>query len=74
MSDSRSQRSALITYGSETGNAQDVAEELTQTAERLHFLTRICTLDEVEPVGVIPGREIFKTHVLSYFSSLHISL
>lgn len=51
MSDSRSERSALITYGSETGNAQDVAEELTQTAERLHFLTQVCTLDEVDPVS-----------------------
>lgn len=51
MSDSRSQRSALVTYGSETGNAQDVAEELTQTAERLHFLTRVGTLDEFEPVS-----------------------
>lgn len=73
MSDSRSERSALITYGSETGNAQDVAEELTQMAERLHFLTRVCTLDEVEPVSLLIlfyfcDRGILETHPSSAFS------
>ena len=79
MSDSRSERSALITYGSETGNAQDVAEELTQIAERLHFLTRVCTLDEVEPVSLCISfpfcvRKILKTHPCSAFSYWHVSL
>jgi sulfite reductase alpha subunit-like flavoprotein len=43
-------RSALITYGSETGNAQDIAEEISQVAERIHFITQLCSLDEVELV------------------------
>jgi sulfite reductase alpha subunit-like flavoprotein len=43
-------RSALITYGSETGNAQDIAEEISQIAERIHFIVRLCSLDEVELV------------------------
>ncbi|KAI9872526.1 MAG: NAPDH-dependent diflavin reductase [Pleopsidium flavum] len=41
-------RTALILYGSETGNAQDVAEELGRTTERLHFLTRVSDLDSVD--------------------------
>ncbi len=46
----RHDRSALILYGSETGNAHDVAEELGSITERLHFLTHVSQLDAVEPV------------------------
>ena len=42
-------RTALIIYGTETGNAQDIAEELGQLAERLRFSTRVAELDDVEP-------------------------
>ena len=35
-------RSALVTYGSETGNAQDVADELGRLAQRLRFIPRVC--------------------------------
>ncbi|KAH6677583.1 hypothetical protein B0J14DRAFT_615726 [Halenospora varia] len=44
----RHERSALILYGSETGNSQDVAEELGRMAERLHFVTRVSEMDLVE--------------------------
>ena len=44
------QRRALILYGSETGNAQDVAEELGRMTERLRFGTCVDYLDAVEPV------------------------
>lgn len=43
-------RSALVAYGSETGNAQDIAEELGRIAERLRFWTRVSCLDAVELV------------------------
>lgn len=46
----RHDRSALILYGTETGNSQDVAEELGRITERLHFLTRVCEMDEVDIV------------------------
>lgn len=46
-------RSALITYGSETGNAQDFAEELGRLTQRLRFMTRVCRLDAVELVCAI---------------------
>lgn len=40
-------RSALILYGTETGNAQDVAEELGRLVERLHFSARVSELNDV---------------------------
>ena len=40
-------RSALVTFGSETGNAQDVAEELGRMVERLRFVVHIAALDMV---------------------------
>ena len=43
-------RSVLVTYGSETGNAQDFAHELGQLTQRLRFITRVCHLDAVELV------------------------
>lgn len=43
-------RSVLVTYGSETGNAQEFAHELGQLTQRLRFITRMCHLDAVELV------------------------
>jgi hypothetical protein len=40
-------RRALVVYGSETGNAQDVAEELGRLAVRLRFETQVAELDAV---------------------------
>jgi len=44
-------RSALVLYGSETGNAQDVAEEIGRLTERLRFDTTVLDLDSIEIVG-----------------------
>ncbi|KAG5952688.1 NAPDH-dependent diflavin reductase [Claviceps sorghi] len=41
-------RTILISYGSETGNAQDMAEELGKICQRLHFKTQVKELDNVE--------------------------
>ncbi|EME45269.1 hypothetical protein DOTSEDRAFT_79317 [Dothistroma septosporum NZE10] len=41
-------RTALVLYGSETGNAQDVAEEVGRMAERLRFDTAVLDLDSVQ--------------------------
>ncbi|GAO18761.1 hypothetical protein UVI_02040830 [Ustilaginoidea virens] len=38
-------RTVLVLYGSETGNAQDLAEELGRLCQRLHFTTRVDELD-----------------------------
>ena len=52
---SRSQkRSVLVLYASETGNAQDVAEELGDLAERLHFVTQVSEMNNFKPVSSSP--------------------
>lgn len=43
-------RSALVLYGSETGNAQDMAEDLGRLCSRLHFRTDVDELDAVDLV------------------------
>ncbi|KAK4561550.1 NAPDH-dependent diflavin reductase [Recurvomyces mirabilis] len=45
--ESSSARNALILYGSETGNAQDIAEEIGRMTERLRFTTTVLDLDSV---------------------------
>lgn len=56
----KSDRKALILYGSETGNAQDVAAEVGRITERLHFGTSILDLDSVQlPELVKPTIVIF---------------
>jgi sulfite reductase alpha subunit-like flavoprotein len=50
MGDAQSLRRALVLYGSETGNAQDVAEELGRLVERLHFDTEVAELNAVSLV------------------------
>ncbi|OTA63589.1 riboflavin synthase domain-like protein [Hypoxylon sp. EC38] len=41
-------RRMLILYGSETGNSQDLAGDLERLAERLHFRTLVCEMNDVE--------------------------
>ncbi|KAI0889046.1 riboflavin synthase domain-like protein [Annulohypoxylon maeteangense] len=41
-------RRMLILYGSETGNSQDLAGDLERLAERLHFKTFVCEVNDVE--------------------------
>jgi len=43
-------RRALVLYGSETGNAQDVAEELGRIAERLRFDAEVAELNAINLV------------------------
>jgi len=44
------ERRALVLYGSETGNAHDVAEELGRIAERLRFDTDVLDLNSIQLV------------------------
>ncbi len=50
MGDVQNLRRALVLYGSETGNAQDVAEEMARLAERLRFDTDVAELNAVSLV------------------------
>ncbi|KAF2624803.1 sulfite reductase flavo protein alpha-component [Macroventuria anomochaeta] len=47
MGDTQNLRRTLVLYGSETGNAQDVAEEMGRLAERLRFDTEVAALNVV---------------------------
>ncbi len=44
-------RIAAVTYGSETGNSLEYAEEGGRILERLHFQTIVQPLDALEPVS-----------------------
>ncbi|CAK4032434.1 NADPH-dependent diflavin oxidoreductase 1 [Lecanosticta acicola] len=52
-SNALSRRTALILYGSETGNAQDVASEIAHLTERLRFDTTVLDLDSVQLRDVV---------------------
>ncbi|KAI1342412.1 riboflavin synthase domain-like protein [Xylariaceae sp. FL0016] len=45
-------RRMLILYGSETGNSQELAEDLERLAERLRFETVLCEMNDVQ-LGVL---------------------
>ncbi|KAF1937024.1 riboflavin synthase domain-like protein [Clathrospora elynae] len=47
MSSTQQARRALVVYGSETGSAQDVAEEMGRVAERLRFDTEVAELNAI---------------------------
>ena len=50
----RHDRTALVLYGSQTGNSQEVAEELGRITERLHFVSLVCEMDQVDIVCPAP--------------------
>ncbi|KAL2219899.1 putative NADPH-dependent FMN/FAD containing oxidoreductase [Thermoascus aurantiacus ATCC 26904] len=54
------ERSAIVLYGSETGNAQEVAEELGRMAERLHFVTHVSEMNAVKA-------ESLSSYTLTFF-------
>ncbi|KAI2793676.1 NADPH-dependent diflavin oxidoreductase 1 [Penicillium oxalicum] len=47
--DTDQKRSVLILYGTETGNAQEVAEELGAMTERLRFATHLSEMNQAKP-------------------------
>ena len=49
----RHDRSALILFGSETGNSEDAAERLSRITERLRFVTIIAPMDLVALVRLL---------------------
>ncbi|KAJ4864619.1 flavodoxin domain-containing protein [Trichoderma breve] len=47
------ERSVLVLYGSETGNAQDIAEELGRLCQRLHFESHVSELDATDLTALL---------------------
>lgn len=81
----RHDRTALVLYGSETGNSQDVAEELGRVVEKLHFVTRVKEMDLVEIVCPSPSpspsssssspdpciiRDCLHTHIRGFYRNI----
>jgi sulfite reductase alpha subunit-like flavoprotein len=56
-------RSALILYGSETGNSQEAAEQLGRITDRLRFVTQVVEMNHVELVCSLPPTPIYHAHV-----------
>lgn len=56
-------RRALVVYGSETGNAQDVAEELGRITQRLRFDTEVAELNAISlvcaPMAAVSSRDSY---------------
>jgi len=48
-----SSRTALVLFGSETGNAQDVAEELGKLLRRQRFAVRVTELNAIRIVSTV---------------------
>lgn len=49
-------RTALVLYGSETGSAKDVAEELGRICERLRFETQVAEMNDIDVVCHVPDQ------------------
>lgn len=56
-------RTALVLYGSETGNAQDVAEELGRLAERLRFSALVVDLNSIDVVCYRPFQVFIQARI-----------
>ena len=59
MADTQQARRALVLYGSETGNAQDVAEDMGRIAERLRFDAEVAELNAISLVC----RTTYRCHI-----------
>jgi hypothetical protein len=46
-------RTALVLYGSETGNSQEAAEQLGRITDRLRFVTQVVEMNHVELVCLL---------------------
>ena len=55
-----SERCALVLYGSETGTAQDAADEVGQMIFRLHFRTQVGEMNSIDVVGIDVDYIIFE--------------
>jgi len=65
-SESPPNRTILILYGSETGNSQEIAEDLDKCVQRLHFESRLAEMDSVQLVSFfLPSSN---GHIHSFFS------
>lgn len=68
-------RTVLILFGSETGNAQDMAEETGRVCQRLHFKSRVEELNNVDlvrPSSAFSKPNLQLTRITEYPPSIHL--
>lgn len=51
MTETPAPRTCLVLYGSETGNAQDIAEEVGKMFRRLHFESSVEEMNAIDLVS-----------------------
>ena len=64
--------SLVIFYGSQTGNAQDVAERIGREAERRHLDATIISMDTYDPVQC--KLKTFLLVTLIYATNIHMNI
>jgi sulfite reductase alpha subunit-like flavoprotein len=53
-------RTMLVLYGSETGNSQEIAEDIDRIAQKLRFKSTLAEMNSVQPVRIsISGSLVF---------------
>ena len=62
----------VIFYGSQTGNAQDVAERIGREAERRHLDATIISMDTYDPVQC--KLKTFLLVTLIYATNIHMNI
>lgn len=68
-------RTILILFGSETGNAQDMAEETGRVCQRLHFKSRVEELNNVDlvrPSSACSKPNMKLTRIAECSPSIHV--
>jgi sulfite reductase alpha subunit-like flavoprotein len=62
--DLRLGRSVLILYGSETGNSQELAEDLDRSVRRLRFTSTVSEMNSVQVVRSPSQTHVNTSHML----------
>ena len=65
----QSAHSILVLYGSETGNSQDLAEEVERLFERLHYDAKAYEMNEVDLVSAPLLRTRLRSRLTKRFCS-----
>jgi len=55
------ERTISILYGSETGNAKDVAEQLGRGVKRMRFAVKVMSMNDFPFVGLITKQRLHTT-------------
>lgn len=66
-------RTLIILYGSETGCAQDVSENLARQARRRHFKAKVFAMDDYDKVNILKNKDISLNKKIEFVNRRKIS-